>query len=68
MLRQLERERGALPATTDYQPMALTLEQLDALLEFTTLADLEAWLTAHPPELYAGEIWEDADDADDGDA
>lgn len=51
-LLQLSRRCGALDATTSDRIQGLPLEQLealaDALLDFTELADLEAWLTRNP--------------------
>ncbi len=48
VLRLLERKVGALPADLQAQITALTAEQLlrlsDALLDFTSVADLTAWL------------------------
>ncbi len=58
VVRQLERKVGSLPLEIREQLMALTAEQLlrlsDALLDFTHMADLTAWLaqeaTAPGPE------------------
>jgi hypothetical protein len=49
VLRQLNRRVGTLPAALQTQVEALPLEQLEALgedlLDFTSLSDLENWLT-----------------------
>lgn len=49
ILRQLNRQVGALPQAIQAQVETLPLEQLEslgeALLEFTSLTDLENWLT-----------------------
>lgn len=48
-LRQLRRRFGPLPEPTEARVEALTTEQLEslgeALLDFVSLADLDAWLT-----------------------
>ncbi len=48
ILRQLNRRFGTLPAGVSDRISQLTIEQLDelgeALLDFTSLSDLEAWL------------------------
>jgi Domain of unknown function (DUF4351) len=49
VLRQLNRRVGSLPEAIQSQVEALPLKQLEALgedlLDFTSLADLENWLT-----------------------
>nr|WP_199318410.1 DUF4351 domain-containing protein [Leptolyngbya sp. FACHB-541] len=51
ILKQLTRRMGTLPPTVVTQIQSLTLEQLEtlgeALLDFSTLADLETWLAGH---------------------
>ncbi len=53
LLRQLERKFGMLPADLMAQVQALDsddhMELAETLLDFTELADLTAWLVAHPP-------------------
>jgi hypothetical protein len=53
VLCQLAHKFGPLPADVTAQVGALPFEQLealaDALLDFTTTADLVAWLTSQPP-------------------
>jgi hypothetical protein len=52
LLRQLQRRFGPLDEATEAHIRALSLEQLeelsDALLDFASLSDLEAWLQQHP--------------------
>jgi predicted transposase YdaD len=51
ILKQLTRQIGALPPALTTQIQSLTLEQLEALgealLDFSTLVDLETWLAGH---------------------
>jgi predicted transposase YdaD len=51
ILRQLTRRLGTLPPTLSAQVEGLSLVQLEALaealLDFSSEADLEAWLTAN---------------------
>jgi predicted transposase YdaD len=53
LLRQLTRRCGPLDATTTARVQQLDAARLldlaDALLDFTSAADLERWLTTHPP-------------------
>lgn len=53
VLRQLERKLGPLPAAEQARVTALSPEQLlalgDALLDFASLGELQAWLDAQPP-------------------
>jgi hypothetical protein len=50
--RQLARKLGALPTDMQERLIALPVKQLEtlaeALLDFTALDDLMAWLDAHP--------------------
>ncbi|NJL06187.1 MAG: DUF4351 domain-containing protein [Chloroflexaceae bacterium] len=52
-LRQLTRKFGVLPEEVTAQIRALDSEQMlelaESLLDFTTFADLTAWLAANPP-------------------
>ncbi|NJL55626.1 DUF4351 domain-containing protein, partial [bacterium] len=52
-LRQLTRKFGELPEAVTAQIRALASEQMlelaESLLDFTTFADLTAWLAANPP-------------------
>lgn len=52
VLRQLNRKVGTIPPMVQLHIQALPSTQLDdlaeALLDFTALQDLEAWLTLHP--------------------
>jgi predicted transposase YdaD len=51
ILRQLVRRVGVLPAGVQLKVESLSLEQLEtlgeALLDFTSMADLEGWLQSH---------------------
>jgi predicted transposase YdaD len=51
ILKQLTRRVGALPSDLTTQVESLTLEQIEALgealLDFSTLVDLETWLASH---------------------
>jgi predicted transposase YdaD len=50
ILRQLNRQVGEVPESVRSRVAALSISQLEelgeALLDFTSLADLEAWLAA----------------------
>jgi hypothetical protein len=52
--RMLMRRFGALPSGVRERLATLTADELtalaDALLDFTSLAEVEAWLAASPPE------------------
>ncbi|NJL54659.1 DUF4351 domain-containing protein [bacterium] len=52
-LRQLTRKFGELPEAVTAQIRALASEQMlelaESLLDFTTFADLTAWLAVNPP-------------------
>ncbi|WP_411267975.1 DUF4351 domain-containing protein [Nostoc sp. PA-18-2419] len=52
ILRQLNRRVGNIPDAVLSQIQGLSVEQLealgDALLDFSTLADLERWLQGQP--------------------
>ncbi|WP_208344790.1 DUF4351 domain-containing protein, partial [Aetokthonos hydrillicola] len=54
VLRLLQKRLGELPQQVTAHIESLTLEQLDtlgeALLDFTSTADLRNWLEANPPE------------------
>jgi predicted transposase YdaD len=53
VLRLLNRRLGNLSTDLEVRLRPLTLPQIealaDALLDFTTVTDLEAWLTQQPP-------------------
>lgn len=55
MLRLLRRQLGNLTADLESRLQTLTLLQVealaDALLDFTTVSDLETWLTQQPATL-----------------
>ncbi|MEA3644164.1 MAG: DUF4351 domain-containing protein [Lamprobacter sp.] len=52
ILRLLRRRLGTLSKTQQARVQALSVDQLEdlieALLAFSTIADLETWLAAHP--------------------
>lgn len=57
--RQLGRKLGTLPDTVRSQLATLSSSQLvalgEALLDFTTVSDVERWLAAPPPPMHDDE-------------
>lgn len=64
--RQLTRKFGALPDTVTSRLNQLSSSQLtalgEALLDFTSLSDVEHWLASPPPPVSAADEDEDEDE------
>lgn len=64
--RQLARKFGALPNTVTSRLSQLSSSQLtalgEALLDFTSLSDLERWFASPPPPVNAADEDEDEDE------